>query len=197
LLVGLNNNSIAPRSITVDTGFGPNVALHDYTGHAGDIQTDGQGRASFTIPTNAGGFGYVCYSRAGISGAFPLNVQSVTQDYEGAADLDIKPAEDSSFLPVCRIWAAGGTAIQAALFFDTTSWTEATQLLLELDDPDGNAIASHSYAQTTPQGEAMVANAPRTGWHTFRLRAANPSSDEPRLPFRLRVNYQAPQEGIA
>jgi len=33
LLVGLNDNSTSGRTITVDTGFGPHVALHDYVAH--------------------------------------------------------------------------------------------------------------------------------------------------------------------
>ena len=36
LLVGLNNDPGGPRTITVATGFGPNVGLHDYAGHAGE-----------------------------------------------------------------------------------------------------------------------------------------------------------------
>lgn len=196
LLVGLNNNGVAPRTITVDTGFGANVTLHDYTDHASDIRTDGQGRATFTIPKNEGGFGYVCYSRAGIAGAFPILVQRVTQDYEGAPDVDIKPADSTEFVQVCRIWAAQDTPIRGALHFDTTSWTETTRLILELDDPNGNSIASHSYAQDTPQGEALEAKAPFTGWHRFRIRASNTPVERRRLTFRLSVNYQAPQQGI-
>ena len=71
LLVGLNNNGDNQPTITVDTGFGPNVKLHDYTGHSGDIQTDGGGRATFAIPKNINGLGYVCYSREGIDGDIP------------------------------------------------------------------------------------------------------------------------------
>jgi hypothetical protein len=56
-LVGLNNSGSAERMIAVDTGFGPGVALHDYTGHrpdmpAPDIHTDGSGRATLIVPRN-------------------------------------------------------------------------------------------------------------------------------------------------
>ena len=63
LLVGLNNNGNIAHQITVDTGFGANVTLHDYTGHSGDVQTDGNGQVTITIPKNTNGLGYVCYSR--------------------------------------------------------------------------------------------------------------------------------------
>ena len=71
-------------------------ALHDYTGHAGDVQTDGNGRATIIIPKNANGFGYVCYSRTDIGGGFEVTSLSVTQEYEGAQDLDIKPADNTA-----------------------------------------------------------------------------------------------------
>ena len=46
---------------------GPDVDLHDYTGRHPDIRTDGDGRATFTIPSNAyqNGQCYLCFSRAG------------------------------------------------------------------------------------------------------------------------------------
>lgn len=197
LLVGLNNNGVAPRTITVDTGFGANAALHDYAGHADDLHTDGQGRATITIPKNVGGLGYVCYSRKDIGGAFSIQGQRVTQDYEGAPDLDIKPADNTQFVQVCRIWAAGGETIAGALHFETAAWTDATRIVLELDDPDGNRIGSHAYARNTPQGEALKATTPRTGWHTFRIRSSDTPAAHPKPAYRLQVHYQAPQEGIA
>ena len=50
LLVVLNNDPAGPRTIRADTGFGPNVALHDYAGHAGDLATDGAGAVTLTVP---------------------------------------------------------------------------------------------------------------------------------------------------
>jgi alpha-amylase len=196
LLVGLNNNGVSPRTITVDTGFGANVALHDYTGHAADIQTDGNGRATITIPTNQNGSGYVCYSRQGIGGDFSVQSQLVTQDSEGAPDLDIKPADNTQFVQICRIWAAQGTTIHGTLNVDTTAWTEATRAILALDDPDGNQIGSHTYLRNTPPGEALESTAPRTGWHTFRIRSFDTPVEHAKPTYRLRVSYQAPQQGI-
>ena len=66
LLTGLNNDPGTSRTITVATGFGPHVALHDYTGHAPDAATDGNGNVTITIPRKDGGAGYAsCYSAAG------------------------------------------------------------------------------------------------------------------------------------
>ena len=63
LLVALNNNGVEDHMVTVNTGFGANLMLHDYTGHSGDVRTDGSGKATIKIPKNNGGLGYVCYSR--------------------------------------------------------------------------------------------------------------------------------------
>ncbi len=192
LLVGLNSNRSAPRTITVDTGFGPNVILHDYTGHGGEVRTDGTGRATITIPRNEGGFGYICYSRAGMRGDFPPQGQSVTQDFEGAQDLDIKPA-DRTFVQVCRVWVAQGKPIRASLQYDTSSWTDVTSMVLELTDPTGARIGSRTYTLNA-QGEAMDATAATTGWYTFRVRLVNPPAANPKSSYKLTVTYQAPRE---
>ena len=193
LLVGLNNHEAAPRTITVDTGFGPNAILHDYTGHGGDVRTDDHGRVTITIPRNDGGRGYVCYSRAGIGGDFAIQGHSVTQDYEGAQDLDIKPADSTQFVQVCRVWVAQGKPIRASLRYDTSSWTDATSLVLELTDPTGTRIETRTYTLKA-QGEALDATAATTGWYTFRIRSVNPPAANPQPSYKLTVTYQAPQE---
>jgi alpha-amylase len=193
LLVGLNNNGDVAHTITVDTGFGGNTALHDYTGHSGDVRTDGSGKATITIPKNANGLGYVCYSRAGISGGFNTAGHDVTQDYEGAQDLDIKPADNTAFVNVCRIYAASGQSIRARLGFDAGHWTDATRITLALDGPDGATVASREYSRTTPQGEALSASAAGTGFHTFRIRSSNTPAENLKPAYKLSVTYRAPE----
>jgi alpha-amylase len=193
LLVGLNNNGSSAQTITVDTGFGANVKLHDYTGHSGDVQTDGNGQVTITIPKNTNGLGYVCYSGAGIGGPFEVVGHDVTQDYEGAQDLDIKPADNTAFVQVCRVFVAAGLPIKGALRFDTTKWTNATTITLELDDPSGARLASHDFAQDTPQGESISATAGPTGFYTFRIRSANTPTENAKPSYKLSVTYRAPQ----
>ena len=69
LLVALNNNGVEDHMVTVNTGFGANMMLHDYTGHSGEVLTDGSGNATIKIPKNNGGLGYVCYSARGSAAA--------------------------------------------------------------------------------------------------------------------------------
>lgn len=195
LLVGLNNREESPRTITVDTGFGPNAILHDYTGHGGDVRTDDHGRVTITIPRNDGGRGYVCYSRAGISGDFAILGHSVTQDYEGAQDLDIPPADGTRFVQVCRVWVAQGKSIRASLRYDTSSWTNETSLVLELTDPTGTRIESRTYTLQA-QGETLEGAATTTGWYTFRIRSVSSPAANPKPSYKLTVTYQAPQEMV-
>jgi alpha-amylase len=196
LLVGLNNNGVAARTVTVDTGFGPNAQLHDYTGHAGDVHTDGGGRVTIPIPKNENGAGYVCYSRAGVSGGFAINSHRVAQDYEGAADLDIPPADDTQPIQICRVWADQGTPIQGELLQTTPPWSSSVRLLLELVGPDGKTLASHTFSRGVASGGALQAVASRTGWHTFRVRSSGTPAGVPRAAYKLRASYQAPQQTI-
>jgi alpha-amylase len=197
LLVGLNNNGIAEHTITVDTGFGANVDLHDYSGHGGNVRTDGQGKATITIPRNTNGLGFVCYSREGISGGFPTDGVPATQDSEGAQDLDIKPANATETVQICRVWVAHGKPIRGSLRYATTGWTPSTSLLVELTDSTGEVLGSQSFKETTPQGTALHVLAPTTGWFVFRIRAANTPPGRPRLSYKLTVEYEAPQQEIA
>jgi alpha-amylase len=194
LLAGLNNNGSAPRTITVDTGFGPNAILHDYTGHGGDVRTDGRGRVTITIPKNDGGLGYVCYSRAGIGGDFAPQGRGVTQDYEGAQDLDIPPADGTRFVQVCRVWVGQGKPIRASLQYDTSTWTDATSIVVELTDPGGIQIGSRTYTLTTARGEALEVLGATTGWYTFHIRSVDPPPTNLKPGYKLTVTYQAPQE---
>ena len=191
LLVGLNNDSNADRTITVSTGFGANVALHDYSGHGKDVRTDGNGNVRMTIPRNTNGLGYVCYSRTGIAGPFQVQTRTVTQAFEGAQDLDIKPAAPNNTIEISRIFSNAGTPIRGTLSFDAKDWTPATTLALELIDPAGNKVGTKVYHQAN-QGESLDAKAPSSGFHTFRIQAANTPATNLKPSYTLEATYQAP-----
>ncbi len=181
-------------TITVDTGFGPNVKLHDYTGHSGDVQTDGGGQATIAIPRNTNGLGYVCYSRDGIGGAFPIEARDVTQDYEGAGDLDIQPADNTAFVQVCRVFVDSGQTIKGELRFDATGWTNDTSITLEIDGPGGGKITSRDFDKNTAQGTSISANAAETGFYTWRIRSAGTPATNSRPAYKLTATYRAPRE---
>ena len=194
LLVGLNNNGAASRTVTVDTGFGQGVALHDYTGHAPDVRTDAAGRATLAIPKNENGLGYVCYSVAGVDGGFEAAEHAVTQVFEGAPDLDIRPADDAGFGPVGRVWTAAGKAVRATLRWDVTNWTDATSVTLELADPAGAIVATRTVRKATPQGDDLEVTPGATGFHSFRIRSAGTPEGNRQPSFQLTVRYTASRE---
>ncbi len=155
LLVGLNNDANGPRTINVFTGFGPNTVLHDYSGHGPDAVTDAEGKVTITIPPNNNGLGYVCYSRAGFGGGFNVVPLPVTQDFDGAADLDLLPAINGRPVQVGRIWCAANSPVQAVLKTDLAGWTGATAIQLNFLAPDGTVRATQNYTSLTPPGSAL------------------------------------------
>jgi alpha-amylase len=193
LLVGLNNDMFNGwRTLTVQTGFGSHVALHDYTGHAGDVWTDANGMVTIGIPPNDNGNGYVAYSRIGYGRPFAAVPFRVTQTYEGAEDLDIGPAVDGKTVRVGRIWCAAGSEIDATFLPKTVEWAAGTELRLEILGPDGAVAASRLWtsAQQAP-GPLRVA-VKTTGWHLAQVSATalpHPGG----VAFELTVTYTSTQ----
>ena len=193
LLVGLNNNIGYGYNLTCATGFGANVHLHDYTGHAADIWTDGSGNATLSLPTATGGNGYVCYAPVGISGGFTPTAVATTQEYAGAQDLDIKPADNTALVQVCRVWVAAGQPISGALYYDTTSWTSSTNIYLELDNPSGSIQSTKTYTSTTTQGATLAGTAASTGWYTFKIKSNSTPTGNAKPAYWLRATYTSSQ----
>src|SRR5208283_2566823 len=90
------------------------------------------GRATITIPRNTNGGGYVCYSRPNVVGAFAVRSQRVTQMFEGASDLDIKPAMAGQAVQVGRVFCRQSAGLSATLRFDDRDWSAATTITLEI-----------------------------------------------------------------
>ena len=177
----------------MQTGFGNNVPLHDYAGHAGDVTTNSSGAVTITIPANISGAGYVCYSRAGVTGSFSTAGYSVTQEYAGAQDLDIKPADSAALNQVCRVYALAGQPITGTLNYDVANWNATTAIYVELDSPTSSILATRTFFRATPQGSTLTATPAVSGWHTFKIRAYYPNAKNPKPAFWLRATYTAPQ----
>jgi alpha-amylase len=106
LLVGLNKDTGTTRTITVQTGFATNQELQNLTDdHAPRVRTNNRGEVTITIPRNLGGTGYVCYGlTTKIDVPFTRIPNATTQVYQGAKDLDIKPAIAGEPVKVCGIF---------------------------------------------------------------------------------------------
>jgi len=191
LLVALNNDQGNSYTRTVQTGFGPNVQLHDYTGKHGDIWTNGQGMATFTIPTNNNGQSYLCFSRAGYGQAFSLQQRSTTQTFFGASDLDTHPAQNDGPVQAGRIWCQGGTGIEAGLKPDTTGWSAAAEVVVDILDGQDKVLASQTYnAKSANQPIKTKAN--QSGWFTVRVTGRGlPAAG---AAYELTVTYIGTQE---
>jgi alpha-amylase len=192
LLVGLTDNGASPQTITVDTGFGPNAALHDYTGNGPDITTDGDGKATITIPANANDNGYVCYAEVGIIGGFSPAARETTQEYAGAPDLDIRPA-DATPVRVAAVYARANSPVRLELWYHTdASWTDETRVDVTLQDPNGVEVAKSSFDKAGPQGGGFVYTPVVTGYHYFYIQSFNTSATDPRPNYWLKAHYTAP-----
>ena len=192
LLVALNNDEQNSRTITVDTGFGANIPLHDYSGHAPDVRTDNNGRVTITAPPNHNGLGFVCYSHAGLGGGFAPTAHSIGQAFEGAQDLDIRPADNTQFIEVGRVWCEHGTEVRGSLDFDVHDWSDQTNIVLRLLDPSGQPLlADKTYLRVTRQGEALVGKTKQTGWYTFQIRSIATPTTNLQPSYTLNLTYQA------
>ena len=192
LLVGLNNSHTA-RAIRVQTGFPPHTQLQDFAGHASLVTTDATSFATITIPPNTNGGGYVCYARPAQIGPFPAKAIATTQDYEGASDLDIRPAVDTERVPVCRIFVAKSTTIEVQFSFDTSHWTSATSIQLDLEDLTGTKVTGAKFDQATQQGSGFQFEARQEGFHSFFVQSLNLPVQNKAPSYRLRAKYMAPQ----
>jgi alpha-amylase len=194
LLVGMNKDKHGSRTIHVDTGFPAETLLHDYTGHAADVRTGRDGQVTLAAPRNEQGLGYVCYSLAGISGTFTAVPSSVIQVFEGAQDLDTKPAEAAAAAQVCRIWVEAQTEIVASLTYDTTGWSASTQIHLTAQQPSGPVIADKLYG-LDGSGETLVFSAAGQGWYGFHVQLQN-ATPALKSTYKLTATYRAPQSTI-
>jgi len=189
LLVGLNDNRATSKTVTVQTGFGANVALHDYTGNGPDLRTDAYGRVTLTIPAN----GYVAYSVPGISGSFVPVEKTVTQEFAGATDLDIRPADNTQFVQVGRIYAQANKPVTAQLYWDAKDWTASTSIVLEARTASGSLLTTKTVTQSSPQGTSVSFTPSTTGWYVFSIRSYNTPPTNPKPAYWLKVSYTAPQ----
>ncbi|MCX7568710.1 alpha-amylase family glycosyl hydrolase [Tumebacillus sp. DT12] len=190
LLTALNDNGSSARTITVQTGFGANVKLHDYAGRGADVWTNGSGQATITIPAN----NYVAYSKDGIGGTFATANYAVTQEFAGASDLDIKPADNTQLVTVGRVYAQSGKPITANLYYDAASWTGSTYIYLELDGPTGTKITSNNFYTSTAQPGTITYTPTSTGWYTFKIRSYNTPTANQKPNYWLKTTYTAPQK---
>lgn len=168
------------RDVWVQTGFGPNVQLHDYTGHSDDVWTNQDGWAHIWIPPNVNGLGTVAYSRAGLSKDIKPRGRSITQTFFGAVDLDIGPALSGTEKIVGSIWCAEGTDITIKCDILNTNNDSATISVL---DADNNVVG-----RLDTNGKIRIK---KTGWTIISILWLDVSNTSKAATFELTATYTA------
>jgi alpha-amylase len=165
LLTALNFNVLTPRTITCGTPFGPNRWLHDYAGHHADIWTDGNGSATFTIPSNAysSGVSYLCFAPGGVSEPVSQTRRATRQTFFAAAGLDVMPASNTAQQLPQRICCAAKSEIALKL---SASLPKKATLTATVSSSSGERIAWQRIGSGAGQlfGETLFA-----GWHTISV----------------------------
>jgi alpha-amylase len=196
-LIGINDSWDQWMSATVQTDFGPNVQLHDYSGaNSGDIWTDAFGRATLWVPpaNNPGRTCYAVWGPAGVSGGFNPPVIPTVQEWHMANDLGDShtnslrqggalPANSTAWRTVGKIFPAANSTVTVNTYPANTTPT----LQLRLLNNAGTAVRT-----VTGAGNQTLTHTPTsTQWHTIQVR--NNSTSNPAQEVWVKATYTAPQ----
>ena len=187
LLVGLNGDPIATRTLTVATGFGPHVQLHDYTGHGWDVWTDGDGLATITIPPNVNGSAksYVCYARADVEYAPPINRRSTTQEIVGDQRLSVKPVRNGAQTLPYPLYCAKSSHLRVSLEMDKAGVSSSATVEVQLTDPKGTKKSLGRITGGAPK--QLEGEIDDEGWYSLHLIGA--LLPEAGLKYNLNATY--------
>lgn len=191
MIMTLNNDvwNAAWHMVTIQTAFGANVELKDYTGfNETHYWTDRQGRVTIWVPPGANGMGYGCWSRVGLDQPIQIKSRSCTQQFFGALDLDIPQAKNGN-QTVGRIWIDEGSLIHFDLDVDTTGWTPVSAIRFQVMDPSGKVQGGNKITKANPDTASASSRSEVTGWHELQLISGGlPTAGS---SFTFTVNYTA------
>ena len=168
LLTCLNFDTFNWRTIKVQTTFGSNRQLHDYTGHHPDIWTDSNGMATVNIPPNAysSGESYCCFAPAGVNQPITVTPRETTQTFFGAPDLDIGPATDTA-RTIARVYCAKDKPIKAVLTADRTGWQGLSSTQMQILAPSSTPSIGCNLPVTGASTVTTESITTETGWHSI------------------------------
>ena len=182
LLAGFNDNTTEWRAAWVRTGFGPNVRLHDYALGVGDVWTNEHGYARIAVPPS----GYVMYGRDGMQGKQPNPpARRTRQEFEGAPDMDMRPAYETWSDPVRFVSEQGQPMWITAWFKDPTLTGHVA-----LFDDQGNLV---QHADGKGQVSFSVQNPAKAGWYQVRVALEQTAQGTNRSNYWLELDYQGPK----
>lgn len=196
-IIGTNDNYTTWQSATIQTDFGANVQLHDYSGaNSSDIWTDASGKATIYVPPCNGSNvrnGYCIWGPAGVSGGFSPAQLSTTQQWEMSNDLgdshdsSLKqggalPASSIAYRIAGEVFDQGGHSITVNIYpADTTR-----NLTVCLYNHAGTALDSvHGTGNIT-----LTYTPGSDGFYTVKIR--NTSTSNPSQTVYVKVTYTSP-----
>lgn len=176
LIAGFNDAGNTWRSAWVKTDFGANQHLHDFSGIAPDVYTNGDGYAYIAVPPN----GYVNYGRAFTSG-FPAPAPKRTiQEYEAEGDMDLRPAGEF-WGETIRFAADFGQPIFLDVYFKDSS-VEGSVALFDHNGKLLNTASGKGHVYTS------YLNPPNQGWYQVRV-ALKETGQGKRSGYFLKTSY--------
>jgi alpha-amylase len=197
-IIGVNDNFNTWQSANIQTDFGPNRQLHDYSGaNANDIYTDATGRVTIWVPPCDGSNlrrGYCIWGPAGITGGFAPAQRTTTQEWEMANDLGDSHA---SSLQQGGALPASSTALRTVgKVFDETGKTIAVNLIPTNATKNLTVniynSANTSVATTSGVGNLTLTYTPSsTGYYNIKIK--NTSATNPAQNVFVKVTYTAPK----
>lgn len=197
-IIGVNDNWNTWQSANIQTDFGANRQLHDYSGaNTSDIWTDANGRVTIWIPPCDGSNtrrGYCIWGPAGITGNFNPAQRSTTQEWEMANDLgDVHasslqqggalPASSIALRTVGKIFDETGKTITVNVYPSNT----AQNLTVNLYNNSGTQLQTASGTGTL----TLTYTPSATGLYTVKVR--NTNTTNPAQHVFVKVNYTAPK----
>lgn len=193
LLVGLNKDAAHARTITVQSGFAGGTALEDLSGHTANVTVDSDTRVTIMIPKNGNGTGFVCLApRKSLPAVIRVSHQT-TQVFEGAQDLDLKPATDGESVIAGRVFAAAGSRMALRLSIDVTHWTANSFARLGIVDPSGSGIGEAEANGAGGGATELSVTVTTSGFHSISIFSENLPPDRKNSNYKIVVRYTAPK----
>lgn len=198
-LICANDNWANAQTATVQTDFGPNVELKDYSGaNSATIWTDGDGRATIWVPPCDGSNirrGYCVWGPVGIEGGFSPSALSTTQEWEMADDLGDRhpnslrqggrlPAASTDLRTICKIWGVPFEQIVIDIFPELNDENYTVELYssdgIFLTSFQGSGAQSFSY---TPGSQ---------NWLVVKIRNSEETASGQKI--WAKITYNGPQD---
>jgi len=199
-LIVVNDNGTQEKSAWVQTDFGANAELHNYTFSEqppANIRTNDHGWVELKVPQME----HQVWAPAGIQGGFSPAKRRTTQEFQLADDLgDSQPQSlgygghlvPREFRTGGAVWVAAGTAVKIELYADNRC---SAQIRAQKPDTEGRKSIDQGAEQSDWREAAphqplvFTFTADREGYYLFSTRLAD---GQQRTIGYLKVEYEAP-----